>query len=96
MPDILKKRLAVDTLTKNNDRFNLDGVISFTAYNFGSTDCQVGYTGQGYMMTIAAGQGREFTGHAGTEFYGEMEVKFVGATTGQLEIIKSITDTTES
>jgi len=94
--NLLKMKVAVDSATKNNATFDLSNCVGFTVINNGTTDCTLHYQGGAALMTVAKGTAREFPGHSGYTYFGTMQVKFVGGTKGDVEIIKSIASTEES
>jgi len=92
---MLKKRLAVDTLTRSGETFSLEGVVSFSVYNIGNTDAEIGYNGRGILMTIDKGTGRNFPGDSGYVWEDTMAIRFKGTDSGTVQVIKSLINSTE-
>lgn len=97
MPNLLNIKLAVDTLTENNETFNINATVGFTVRNDGESDCEVGYVGGGALFKVTQGTQREFNGFSGYTYSGKMFVKFLnGASNGYIEVIKGVVSTEES
>ncbi len=92
----LYKKVVVDTINRSGQTFSIDDVVSFTINNIGNTDCYVSYKGESTLMKIEQGQGRDFPGDSGYVYSGEMQIKFIGSTYGLIEVVKSITSTSEN
>ncbi len=92
---LIEQDIITDSITQSGQTFTLDRVVSFTVNNFGNVDAYIRYSGKGILMKVDAGTSREFNGTSGFVYRGEMRVDFVGADTGMLEVVKSITSTTE-
>lgn len=91
----LHKKISVDTLKLNGQTFSLQGVVSFTVHNLGSTTALLSYSGESTLMKIAPKTAREFPGDSGYNYNGIMQVKFENANSGLIEVIKSETTTNE-
>nr|WP_321405879.1 hypothetical protein [uncultured Carboxylicivirga sp.] len=94
--NLLHMKVAVDTVTDNNETFELANCVGFTVINNGATDCTLHYQGGAALMTVKKGTAREFPGHSGYTYYGTMQIKFQGGAQGDVEVIKSIASTEES
>ncbi len=94
--NLLKMRIVVDTIQESNISFDVNLCVGFTVINKGATSCTLHYNGGPALMTIESGTSREFPGHSGYTYFGEMQVKFQGGTAGSVEVVKSIASTEES
>ena len=92
---LIELDIITDSITHSGQTFSLDGVVSFTINNFGNTDAYIKYSGKGILMKVDKGTSREFNGTSGFIYRGEMRVDFIGADTGLIEVVKSITSRTE-
>ncbi len=89
-------RIVVDTINQSNETFNLNLCVGFTVINKGATDCTLHYQGGPALMVVEKGTAREFPGHSGYTYVGEMQIKFMGSDAGEVEVIKSLASTEES
>ncbi len=93
---LLKKRIVVDTITQDNETFDVNMVVSFTVNNIGASDCIISYQGGARLMRVEKGTAREFPGDSGYTYYGAMQIQFLGSSSGMVEVIKSVASTEES